>query len=705
MTDSQATTASLTASEHDPSIHSPAHAKELDLSTYPRMFVLETFLAKADLAELELKLKTKGATLALDINGAQLILTAVSKSPRAELELRRHHLKLETTEAAASQDSDVKESLPAVPQKRAGTPLEFRKASHKARKTSLGLKDVSPPSTDDEESAASSVTIGKEVDAEEEESSSQQEQRLALAQFINQTFVKVVKVAWLNDSLSNHRPQPLDPYTLYEGNKVTLPDHSTTGSVSFTTTNVSNTATSQQSSPLLTTKLTSVPPQTPQDKSTYGVIKTSPISLSPKYSAKNPSFRRRAKKPPLLRETTSEHEESMQIELPDWIKEGKNFACERVTLQHSPNEKFLDELRVIRHARELTNDEIGVRSYSTIIASIAAYPTALKTAAEVVALPGCEKKAAELFRQFQIDSVLAEARTVRNDEYLKTIDLFWHIHGVGPAKARDLYNMGCRDMDDVATKGWESLHFEQRVGVKYYDEFLEKIPRPESEKIASIVWEHAQKLMGEEVQCMIVGGYRRGKAESGDVDIILSHPDEEKTLNKIEPLVASLGRSGWVTHELELHRGNSKRDQKPIPANLLKEHHGTFDTLDKALLVWQDPTWPTKKADRAADPKAKNPAVHRRVDIIISPWKTVGCAVMGWSSGTTFQRDTRRYAKVVKGWKFDSSGVRDRRTGKWIDLEKSMDPEERAKTIPEAERRVFEGMEFEWREPWERCTD
>ena len=704
MTDSQATTASLTTSEHDSSIHAPAHAKELDLGAHPPMFVMETFLGKAEVAELELKLKTKGATLAPDIQDAKLILTAVSKSPRAELELRRRHLKLESIEPAASQGSDIKESSPTVPRKRAGTPMESGKASHKARKVSIGLKRDTTPSTDDEESTASSATLEKDVD-EEEESSSQQEQRLALAQFISQTFVKVVKVAWLNDSLSSHGPKPLDPYTLYEGNRTILPDFSTTESAGFSTTHVSSTTPSQQSPSLVTAKPPSVPPQTPQGKSTYEVIKTSPISPSPKYSAKNPSFRRKVKKPPLLRETTSEHEESTHIQLPDWVKEGKNFACERVTLQHSPNEKFLDELRVIRHARELTNDEIGVRSYSTIIASIAAYPTALKTAAEVVALPGCEKKAAELFRQFQIDGILSEARTIRNDEYLKTIDLFWHIHGVGPAKARDLYNMGCKDMDDVATKGWESLHFEQRVGVKYYDEFLEKIPRSESEQIASIVWEHAKKLMGEDVQYMIVGGYRRGKAESGDVDIILSHPDEEKTLNMIEPLVASLGRSGWVTHELELHRGNSKRDQKPIPANLLKEHHGTFDTLDKALLVWQDPTWPTKRADLAANPKAKNPAIHRRVDIIISPWKTVGCAVMGWSSGTTFQRDTRRYAKIVKGWKFDSSGVRDRRTGKWIDLEKSMDLKERAKTIPEAERRVFEGLEFEWREPWERCTD
>ena len=130
-----------------------------------------------------------------------------------------------------------------------------------------------------------------------------------------------------------------------------------------------------------------------------------------------------------------------------------------------------------------------------------------------------------------------------------------------------------------------------------------------------------------------------------------------------------------------------------------------FDALDKALVVWQNPAWPTKDEDLEANPKAKTPAVHRRVDIIISPWKTVGCAVLGWSSGTTFQRDLRRYAKRFKGWKFDSTGARDRSTGEWKDLEKWKDPETRAQSIDEAERRVFEGMGLEYRHPWERCTD
>jgi DNA polymerase IV len=87
------------------------------------------------------------------------------------------------------------------------------------------------------------------------------------------------------------------------------------------------------------------------------------------------------------------------------------------------------------------------------------------------------------------------------------------------------------------------------------------------------------------------------------------------------------------------------------------------------------------------------------VDIIISPWKTAGCAVVGWSGGTMFERDLRRYCKYELGFKFDSSGVRRQDNGEWVDLEKG-DGDLLVK-----EKRVFSELRLEWREPTERCTD
>jgi DNA polymerase IV len=393
------------------------------------------------------------------------------------------------------------------------------------------------------------------------------------------------------------------------------------------------------------------------------------------------------------------------------VKAGIKYACQRSTPRDSPNEAFISLLKKIRTARELTNDQIGVRAYSTSIASLAAYPYKLSSVREVWRLPGCETKIANLFEEFAEDGKLRAVEEIDASEDLRILKLFYEIWGVGATTAREFYfDKGWREMDDIVDYGWSLLTRVQQIGVKFYDEFLDLIPRKEVEQIGRIVHEHAVKVRDSEVQSLIVGGYRRGKDASGDVDIIISHPDEEQTLNIVNDIVNSLEEEGWVTHTLLLSLNSTNRGQQTLPfrSGGLHGGHG-FDTLDKALVVWQNPHWPTKAQDTAENPDVKNPNIHRRVDIIVSPWRTVGCAVTGWSGGTTFQRDLRRFAKNVKGWKFDSSGVRSRINGEVVDLEgfyqyKGSIGSGRAKTMLEAEKRVFEGLGLEFREPWERCT-
>lgn len=416
----------------------------------------------------------------------------------------------------------------------------------------------------------------------------------------------------------------------------------------------------------------------------------------------------------LLHQTTSEHDEGISSsipKMPDWVKEGKIYACERSAPFNSPNEDFIELLKKIRLARTLTADEIGVRAYSTSIASIAAYPHKLSSTQEIIQLPGCDQKIATLFHEFHTTGQIRAVEDIEADPTLSVLRLFYEIWGVGATTARQFYyENGYRDLDDIVERGWSSLSRVQQIGLKYYDDFQLKIPRPEVEAIAATVLSHARKVRDPGVECIIVGGYRRGKQASGDVDLILTHRDHSATLNLVTDVVTSLETEGWITHTLTLALTNSHRKQQPLPLRVTeKSARGAgFDTLDKALVVWQDIHFPPASpslsaADPAITPSSKakanlNPNPHRRVDIIISPWRTVGCAVSGWTSGTTFQRDLRRYAKKYKGWRFDSSGVRERSTGRWVDLERG------AGSWEEAERKVFEGMGLQWREPGDRCT-
>jgi len=303
-----------------------------------------------------------------------------------------------------------------------------------------------------------------------------------------------------------------------------------------------------------------------------------------------------------------------------------------------------------------------------------------------------------LFQEFKLTGKVKEAAEAEADPRLSVIGRFYEIWGVGEHTAREFYNKGWRDLDDVVEYGWGSLSRVQQIGVKYYDEFQDKIPRAEVRAIADVILEHANRLRpGHEL--VVVGGYRRGKEWSGDVDVVISHADEAATDRLVERLVVSLERDGHITHTLTLSTKNSERGQTPVAWKGNEKRGSGFDTLDKALVVWQDPR---REPDAGGAAAAENPNPHRRVDIIVSPWKTAGCAVLGWSSGTTFQRDLRRYCKHERSLKFDSSGVRSRANGAWVDLEDG--GKGKAPDMLTAERRVFDGLGLEWRAPEERCT-
>ncbi|KAI5291276.1 hypothetical protein KEM54_005621 [Ascosphaera aggregata] len=683
-------------------------SQRIRLPSSPPIFVLPLNLTLEDLHAIEESLSKCGATLTYDVGEAGIVIGKITQKKRAALEMR---IKGQWTEEIVVSTEALRD--------------RFGKPS-----------DIESP--------------GRAFDVPE-------------------GMITVVRLAWLLDSLKAKKPLPLLQYIVYNGRKIEAKDGApklvTSTTLPVSASNILERAKADmaassrsQGSPFGTPQTTRWKPRSFHTKAHNSTDKVRQESRSRSSSAERQAA---AEKLTLMRQTTSEKEAAENLPpAPDWVKDNISYACQRSAFLHCPNEAFIDQLQKIRRIRELTLDEIGVRAYSTAIASIAAYNYPLRSAKEVLRLPGCQNKVANLFLEWKRSPTksLEAAEALDNNPELRTLALFNDIWGVGPRAARDFYHRrGWRDLDDVVEHGWNSLTRVQQIGVKYFDELLIPIPRVEVEAIEETIIRNARKARpdadkdGYGIESIVVGGYRRGKEMSGDVDIILSHRDPKITQNLAYDIVASLEEEGCITHTLVLNLTNSERDQHPAPVKPDGEG-AKFDTLDKALLVWQDPDYqgelPATSAgifeaddteeegeaeveygdmedigDRTLRPKAKrktpkgehqrrrtvkqnkvaishahNTNPHRRVDIIISPWRTVGAAIVGWTGDKTFERDLRRFAKVEKYWKFDSSGVRDRATGKIIDLEGG------GETWRERERMVLDGMGVKWRPPVERCS-
>ena len=712
MTDSQAT--STTADDNG-----APQSSSLDLTCLPPLYVLSTHLSIDEQHEAEELLRSCGAPLTYDIQEARVVLGNISRTQRARLELKWKGLQLEDSQITNNDKPNPTPSsggvTPAKKKRKVARDEDIETAhtvttvgedssaaSKPADEAGTDTKPMSqlsisgmPPS-----SSASKLTVDKTFLPG------------VLPDFLPDTLI-VVRLEWLNAAVSANELISMEPFIILNVRILPLqelkncPDTHLSSveisSIKQTGVDLVGSDSRHHDSRSIMERAKADPKPKPvfsRYKRRDGIAEAAnPDIVGKSFSS--------SQVPRLLHQTTSEDEEikgSALPPMPDWVLQNKIYSCERSTPLDSPNSNFIKFLKLIRTARELTLDEIGVRAYSTSIASVSAYPYGLQSSREVLALPGCDTKIAHLFHEYHTTGQLQAVLDIEASPALTSLRTFHEIWGVGAVTAREFYyEKGWRDLDDIIEYGWKMLTRVQQIGLKYFDEFQAKLTRAEVEAIADTITRHAALITDTNIQTAIVGGYRRRQPLSSDVDIILSHPDESQTINLVTKIVTSLESEGWITHTLTLNLTTTHRKQATLPIHPMKGGHG-FDTLDKALVVWQSPDWPTRVADLATDPKAKNPNPHHRVDIIISPWRTVGCAVAGWTSGTTFQRDLRRYCKHTKGWKFDSSGVRQRGTGAWVDLEGWRDERTRCRTWEEAERKVFGGLGLVWREPWERCT-
>lgn len=324
------------------------------------------------------------------------------------------------------------------------------------------------------------------------------------------------------------------------------------------------------------------------------------------------------------------------------------YACRRQTPLISRNEGFIKLLVEIKLARELAlyiprsiltkfRDKIGVRAYASAIAALKAYPHKLTTSTNISKLPGCGPKIASIYKDYVRTGTIAECTHLQNSSEFQTLKLFWGVWGCGAHTARNWYfGKGWRSLDDVIEQGWDTISRVQQIGIKYWEEFNEqKITRSEVEEIGRIVGEASQEVAHGTVY-EICGGYpvspsssngryRRGKSASGDVDIILSNPRPHATQNFCVGLVRVLEEKGIITHTLTISTATSDREENPkislrTKGPLGTEHGFGLDSLDKALVVFLLPK-----------DNSFYTGIHRRVDLIIAPWRAWGTAIVGWT--------------------------------------------------------------------------
>jgi DNA polymerase lambda len=229
------------------------------------------------------------------------------------------------------------------------------------------------------------------------------------------------------------------------------------------------------------------------------------------------------------------------------------------------NNDLINNFKILIEFYRSINDIWRERSYQKAVNAIKRIPKKIKNIEDVNNIRNIGTSIKEKIHEFLENksiNVVEEIKKRNNSEtYLKVFENIW---GVGPVKAKKLYDKGYRTLDDILDK---DLTTQQKIGLKYYDDLLKRIQRKTITTYKNKVLKILQKEFDLNTFMLeVAGSYRREKETSGDVDIIISPLISTVTLkNIVETLIKNNLISDILSMKEEKFMGIARTLQSKIP--------------------------------------------------------------------------------------------------------------------------------------------
>jgi len=192
-------------------------------------------------------------------------------------------------------------------------------------------------------------------------------------------------------------------------------------------------------------------------------------------------------------------------------------------MEKSYNEDFINVLGELADIMMRQGEPFRARAYQKAQESIMTYPDVITNTEQLKGLPGIGSTILSKLNEFVNTGTLA----VLERERQNPINVLTNVYGVGPKKAKDLIDKGITTIAQLK-ENLNLLNENQKIGVEYYDQINAKIPRAEIDEYNTMFREQLEKSNAPKgTKFEIVGSYRRGKAFSGDIDVIITNEKDD----------------------------------------------------------------------------------------------------------------------------------------------------------------------------------
>ena len=191
-----------------------------------------------------------------------------------------------------------------------------------------------------------------------------------------------------------------------------------------------------------------------------------------------------------------------------------------VALSGRLNEKFIALMDEMARFKTKRGDHIRARAYQKARESLSMYPDEIThlNYTDLDKLPGIGETLIKKFREYVTTGELQALER----EKMNPQNVFTEIYGVGAKAAQKLIDEGITSLDALREKSSEVLNEKQQIGLKYYDDILERIPREEIDVYLEKFNEIFDIVKSADAKFEIGGSYRRGVRDSGDIDVIVT---------------------------------------------------------------------------------------------------------------------------------------------------------------------------------------
>ena len=319
------------------------------------------------------------------------------------------------------------------------------------------------------------------------------------------------------------------------------------------------------------------------------------------------------------------------------------------------------ELIDITHEMEQILIKLGqafrANAYKKAATSLEKMETEITTPSDLNGIPNIGSGIKEKLTEFIQTGKIQYLEDMKNTPKI----IFTNVYGIGPKKAEELEKSGLINIDELIKASSDDsklLNEKQKIGLKYYKDINERIPRSEITKFEKILT--TQVTPDTKLKFEIVGSYRRGAKDSGDIDVIFTTTEPSQTQKQQEELfkniITKLSGNGNIKHILA--QGKTK-----------------------CLVIGHIPP----------------SALHRRIDFLYTPPEQYAFAILYFTGSKHFNTAMRGLA-LKNGLSLNEHAFTVAKTGKPLS---SIDPNASFKT----EQDIFNYLDMEYREPTERIND